>query len=91
MPFADNTYTKSSTISRDTWKYYYLTKDATYANAYWLDVKGIRVAIKKELKCALKDFPEVIKKIENDEISLKEFKKDPKMILPLLDQSYKKQ
>ena len=90
MPFADNTYTKSSTTSRDTWKYYYLTKDATYANAYWLDVKGIRVAIKKELKFALKDFPEVIKKIENDEISLKEFKKDPKMILPLLDQSYKK-
>ena len=39
---------------------------------------------------SLKDFPEVIKKIENDEISLKEFKKDPKMILPLLDQSYKK-
>ena len=67
-----------------------MTKDATYANAYWLDVKGIRVAIKKELKFALKDFPEVIKKIENDEISLKEFKKDPKMILPLLDQSYKK-
>ena len=48
------------------------------------------MAIKKELKFALKDFPEVIKKIEHDEISLKEFKKDPKMILPLLDQSYKK-
>lgn len=90
MPFADNTYTKSSTISRDTWKYYFLTKDATYANAYWLDVRGIQVVMKKSLKLAFKDFPEVVKKIEDDEISLKEFKKDPKMILPLLDQTYKK-
>lgn len=89
MPFADNTYTPSITVSRDTWKYYFLTKDATYAICYWLDVKGIQVGMKKTLKMAFKEFPEVVKKIDKDEVSLKAFKKDPTMILPLLDGAYK--
>lgn len=88
MPFADNTYTPSATVSRDTWKYYFLIQDATYAICYWLDVKGIQVGMKKTLKMAFKEFPEVVKKIDNDEVSLKAFKKDPTMILPLLDELY---
>ena len=91
QPYSDVTNTPSASISSSGWTYYYMIKDADVAKGYWFDMQGIIFDIKRRLKvCLKKDFPEVTKMLDGKEISTKKFRKDPTMLLPLMDKTYKK-
>lgn len=89
--YSDITNTPSASISSTGWTYYYMIKDADVAKGYWFDMQGIIFDIKRRLKvCLKKDFPDVTKMLDDKEISTKKFRKDPTMLLPLMDKTYKK-
>lgn len=89
MPYADITNTPSSSITSNGWRYYYMIKGSNIAKGYWFDMQGIIFDIKRRLKvCLANDFPEVIKMLYDKEISTKKFRKDPTMLLPLMDKTY---
>lgn len=92
QPYSDITNTPSASISSAGWTYYYMIKGTDVAKGYWFDMQGIIFDIKRRLKVCLKnDFPEVTKMLDDKEISTKKFRKDPTMLLPLMDNTYKKQ
>lgn len=91
QPYSDITNTPSASLSSQGWYYYYMIKGTDMAKAYWFDMQGIIFDIKRRLKVCLKnDFPEVTKMLDGKEISTKKFRKNPTMLLPLMDKTYKK-
>lgn len=88
MPCKDITNVPSLTRIVYTWKYFYKTKDSDVAKAYWIDVDDIIPGMKKVMKFYFREFPELVKMVDEKEITPKEFRKNPAMILPIMDKTY---
>ena len=88
MPTADVTNVPSMSKIVYTWKYFYKTKDSDVAKAYWIDVDDIIPGMKRVMKFYFREFPEIVKMVDAKEITPKEFRKHPAMILPIMDRTY---
>lgn len=89
MPIMNSTYTPSLTKVQYTWRYFYLTKDSDVAVAYWDDVDDIIPGMKKTMKFYLREFPELVEMVDNEEITPRMFRDNPTIVLPIIDRIYK--
>ncbi len=87
-PVADYTRTPSMTVAQYTWVYYYLTKDSDIAKAYWVDVNDLIPSMRKVMKFYFREFPELVRMVEDKEITPREFRDHPAMVLPIMDATY---
>ncbi len=55
------------------------------AKPYWIDVDGLMPNAKGIIKKFLKEFPEIGNMIDNGELTVKEFRDNPSIVLPLMD------
>ena len=71
MPYTDHTFTHKPNIMtvHYTWRYFYLTKDSDVAKTYWDDTDGIVPNMKKVMKFYFREFPDIVKMIDNDELT----------------------
>lgn len=88
MPITDPTYVPSMTKVHYTWRYFYLTKDSDVAVAYWDDVDDIIPGMKKVMKFYLREFPELVEMVDKEEITARDFRDNPTIVLPLIDKTY---
>lgn len=88
MPCKDITNVPSMTRVVYTWKYFYKTKDSDVAKAYWIDVDDIIPGMKKVMKFYFREFPELVKMVDEKKLTPKEFREHPAMVLPLMDRTY---
>ena len=88
MPCTDITNTPGMKKIVRTWKYLYKTKDSDVAKAYWLDTSDIIVGMKSVMKLYFREFPEIVKMVEEKELTPKEFRENPAKILQLMDKTY---
>ncbi|WP_302614796.1 hypothetical protein [uncultured Bacteroides sp.] len=88
MPITDATYVPSMTKVHYTWRYFYLTKDSDVAVAYWDDVDDIIPGMKKVMKFYLREFPELVEMVDKEEITARDFRDNPTIVLPLIDKTY---
>ena len=58
------------------------------AKAYWDDTDGIIPNMKKVMKFHFREFPELVKNVENNEITPEMFRKYPSIVLPIMDRTY---
>ena len=72
-----------------TWRYFYLPKDSDVAVAYWDDVDDIIPGMKKTMKFYLREFPELVELVDNEEITPRMFRDNPTIVLPIIDRIYK--
>lgn len=84
-PCRGGTYTPSMTIVDYTWIYYYLIDGQEVAKAYWVDTNDITPAMRKVMKFYLSEFPELQKMVDDKELTPKDFRNNPAMVLPLMD------
>lgn len=84
----DYTVNNNSTKVNYVWRYYYLKKGDEIAKAYWLGIKGIFLVMKKAMKLYFKEFPKLVEMVDKKEIKGKQFRKNPAMVLPLMDKFY---
>lgn len=84
----DYTVNNNSTKVNYVWRYYYLKKGDEIAKAYWLGIKGIFLVMKKAMKLYFKEFPKLVEMVDKKEIKGKQFRKNPTMVLPLMDKFY---
>lgn len=89
MPYLDQTLTPGMNVMNYTWRYFYLTKDSDVAVSYWNDTNDIIPAVKKVMKFYFREFPAVVEMVDKGELKPKDFRKDPAMVLPLMDKTYK--
>lgn len=87
-PTTDYTVNKKETIINYVWRYYYLKKGDEIAKAYWLGIKGIFLVMKKAMKLYFREFPKLVEMVDKKEIKGKQFRKNPEMVLPLMDKFY---
>lgn len=81
----DSSYTPSTTRVNYTWAYYYKVEGEDVAKAYWLDTKDIVPGMRKVMKFYFREFPEIQKMIDDGTLTPEEFRKDPTIVLPLID------
>lgn len=96
MPYTDQTSIRqvrnpSIEIKNYTYQYYYMPTEEKIARPYWSDIQGIMPNAKGFIKKFLKDFPEIVKMIDNGELTTKDFRENPAIVLPIMDKTYKKQ
>lgn len=84
-PVLDCTYTPSMNIFNHTWLYYYKLADQDITKAYWVDTNDIIPSIRKVMKFYFREFPGLQKMVDDKELSPKEFRSDPTIVLPLMD------
>lgn len=87
MPYTDHTMVPSMTTINYTWRYYYLVKGQSIAKAYWTDTDGIVPNMKKAMKFYFREFPELMEMVNSGEVTPKMFKKNPTIVLPLMDRT----
>ncbi len=90
MPYTDHTFTHKPNIMtvHYTWRYFYLTKDSDVAKAYWDDTDGVVPNMNKVMKFYFREFPDIVKMIDNDELTPEMFRENPAIVLPLMDKTY---
>lgn len=88
MPITDATYVPSMTKVHYTWRYFYLTRDSDVAVAYWDDVDDIIPGMKKVMKFYLREFPELVEMVDKEEITARDFRDNPTIVLPIIDKTY---
>lgn len=84
----DYTVNNNSTKVNYVFRYYYLKKGDEIAKAYWLGIKGIFLVMKKAMKLYFREFPKLVEMVDKKEIKGKQFRKNPEMVLPLMDKFY---
>lgn len=85
-PYLD--YTPGKTIDVLTYTetfYYYIIADGV-AVPYWTEIGGVVPGAKKAIKHFLKAFPKVCEMIDKGEITPKEFRSNPGIVLPYMDE-----
>lgn len=89
MPYVDQTLTTTPDKYVNemiyTYQYFFMPVDEGLAKPYWMDIKGIMPNAKGAIKKFLKDFPEIGDMIDNGKLTPKEFRDNPAMVLPLMD------
>lgn len=84
----DYTVNMSGTNVNYIFKYYYLKKGDEIAKSYWLGRKGLVLIMKKDIKLYFREFPKLVEMVDKKEIKGKQFRKNPEMVLPLMDKFY---
>lgn len=84
----DYTVNMSGTNVNYIFKYYYLKKGDEIAKSYWLGRKGLVLIMKKDIKLYFREFPKLVEMVDKKEIKGKQFRKNPTMVLPLMDKFY---
>lgn len=87
-PTMDYTVNKKTTIVNYVWRYYYLKKGDEIAKAYWLGIGGINIGMKAAMKLYFREFPKLVEMVDKKEIKTKHLRKNPEMVLPLMDKFY---
>ena len=85
MPLFDRTFAQTMTILHYTWRYFYKTEDSSMAKAYWDDTDDIIPGMKKVMKLYFREFPELQEMVEKDQITPKEFRDNPTLVLPIMN------
>lgn len=88
MPYTDHTMTPGRHVILHTWRYFYYPKDKGVAKAYWDDTDGVVPGMKKVMKFYFREFPEIVEMVEKGELTPEMFRKNPAMVLPLMDRTY---
>ncbi len=88
MPYTDHTFVPGRTTILYTWRYFYLTKDGEIAKAYWDDTDGVVPGMKKVMKFYLREFPQIVKMVDDGTLTPEMFQKNPAIVLPLMDRFY---
>lgn len=88
MPYTDRTSTGYHDITSYTWRYFYLTKDSDVATAYWTEIYGAVIGMKKSMKFYFREFPELVKMVDDGELTPKMFRDNPAIVLPIMDMTY---
>lgn len=90
MPYTDHTFTHKPNIMtvHYTWRYFYFTKGSDVAKAYWDDTDGVVPNMKKVMKFYFREFPEIVKMVDNEELTAEIFRDNPAIVLPLMDRTY---
>ncbi len=96
MPYLDKTNTggvrgPKMKIRNYTYQYFYMPVEEGVAKPYWMDLQGIMPNPKGFMKKFLKEFPEIVEMINKGELTPKEFRDNPAIVLPIMDKTYKKQ
>lgn len=84
----DYTVNMSGTNVNYIFKYYYLKKGDEIAKSYWLGRKGLVLIMKKDIKLYFREFPKLVEMVDKKEIKTKHLRKNPEMVLPLMDKFY---
>lgn len=87
-PVADYTHARTMSVSTYTYMIYYMTKDSDVAVAYWCETGDIVPAMRKVMKFYLREFPALVEMVENKELKPDEFRRNPAIVLPLMDKYY---
>lgn len=89
LPYVDQTLTTTPdaylNIMNYTYQYFFMPVEEGVAKPYWMDVQGIMPNAKGIIKKFLKDFPEIGKMIDKGELTPKEFRDNPAIVLPMMD------
>ena len=84
-PAMDSSYTPSMTSVNYTWLYYYKLADQDITKAYWFDTNDLIPSMRKVMKFYFREFPGLQKMVDNKELTPKEFRDNPSIVLPLMD------
>lgn len=84
----DYTVNMSGTNVNYIFQYYYLKKGDEIAKSYWLGRKGLVLIMKKDIKLYFREFPKLVEMVDKKEIKTKHLRKNPEMVLPLMDKFY---
>lgn len=84
----DYTVNNNSTKVNYVFRYYYLKKGDEIAKSYWLGRKGLVLIMKKDIKLYFREFPKLVEMVDKKEIKTKHLRKNPEMVLPLMDKFY---
>lgn len=84
----DYTVNMSGTNVNYIFQYYYLKKGDEIAKSYWLGRKGLVLIMKKDIKLYFREFPKLVEIVDKKEIKTKHLRKNPEMVLPLMDKFY---
>lgn len=87
-PVTDYTRVPSMTRVVHTWMYYYLTKDSDVAVAYWVETNDLVPAMRKVMKFYMREFPAIVKMIDDKELTPDMYRSNPACVLPLIDATY---
>lgn len=87
-PVADFTHTPSMSVSTYTYVFYYMTKDSDVAVAFWCETGDIVPAMKKVMKFYLREFPELVRMVDEGEIKAEEFRFHTARMYPLMDRAW---
>lgn len=94
MPYLDQTLTTNAVadwnIMTYTYTYFFMTADEGIAKPYWTDMDGVIPNLKGVIKKFLKDFPEIGEMIDKGELKPKEFRKNPSIVYPIMDDALAK-
>lgn len=88
MPYTDHTMVPGRRIILYTWRYFYFTKDGDVAKAYWDDTNGIVPNMKKVMKFYFREFPDLVKMVDDGTLTPEMFHANPAIVLPMMDRSY---
>lgn len=90
MPLFDRTFGQTIDVLHYTWRYFYKTVDDDVAKGYWDDTDGTIPNAKKVMKFYFREFPELQKMVDDESLTQKAFRDNPAMVLPIMDETYKK-
>lgn len=86
----DGSYTPSMSRVNYTWLYYYKVEGEEVAKAYWLDTKDLVPGMRKVMKFYFREFPELQQMIDDGTLTTEDFRNDPTIVLPLIDEVLEK-
>lgn len=94
MPFVDQTLTTTPDAYLNTmtytYQYFFMPVSEGMAKGYWMDVQGVMPNAKGFIKKFLKDFPEIGEMLDKGELTAKEFRENPAIVLPMMDEILEK-
>lgn len=85
MPLLDRTFAQTMTVINYTWRYFYKTPDNQIAKAYWDDTDDVIPGMKKVMKFYLREFPELQRMVDEEQLTPRAFHDRPTMVLPMMD------
>lgn len=84
-PALDSTHTPSMSINNYTWIYYYKLADEDITKSYWFATNDLIPNMRKTMKFYFREFPGLQKMVDDKELSPKDFREHPSIVLPLME------
>ncbi|MDE6032709.1 MAG: hypothetical protein K2G15_01970 [Muribaculaceae bacterium] len=84
-PALDTTNTPSMSVNNYSWIYYYKLNDEDIAKAYWFATRDLIFGMRKVMKFYFREFPGIVKLIDDGVLDPSDFRENPSIVLPLID------